>query len=394
MGREGPCDEGTSKPQMNDLAMGAFFAQLCSDEALQRKLAGCADPGELADTLAALGVHAPGATQLMSISLQSINQPPVIGIEHAPPRQWLPNRIFSAEDGYRVEWLHHGLTTHGEPFFEMDAAKAAQLPLNLVARCSTPIASLGPFAMQTQPDGLVFHLSRCGSTLVAQMLRALDHTVAVPEAPIFDQAMMLFLSGEVEAQIVQGVCGALLRDRTGHTQRRFMKLDSWHTPVMPKLSALFPQTKLLFLFRDPVEVLVSQNARPGLHARRGGVPLDLFGLPGAEQVADEDYIAWVIAGLARAALEAAETPRLMLCDYADLPGAVSERILPHFGIEVSEGERAALAHTASRNAKIPTQRFSGDTAMKQAAAGEDMRAIASAQGLPVLYSKLREAASR
>lgn len=374
--------------------MGAFFAQLCSDEALQRKLAACADPGELADALATLGERVPGGTQLMSMGLQSINQPPTIGIEHAPPRQWLPNRIFPSDEGLRVEWLHYGFAKLGEPFFEMDAAVAAKLPLNLVTRCSTPIGALETFAAQSQPDGLVFHLSRCGSTLMAQMLRSLDHAIVVPEAPVLDQAIMLFLDGRVDARIVQGMCGALLRDRTGGTRRRFVKLDSWHTPVLPELARLFPQAKLLFLFRDPVEVLVSQNARPGLHARRGGVPLDLFGLPGAEQVADEDYIAWVIAGLARAALEAAATPRLMLCDYGDLPGAVSAMILPHFGIEASEAERAALAHTASRNAKIPSQGFSGDTAMKQAAADEDLRAIASAQGLPELYAKLRGAAAR
>src|SRR5947208_3470516 len=45
-----------------------------------------------------------------------------------------------------------------------------------------------------EPDGFVFHQSRCGSTLAARMLGALPRSTSVSEAPPIDSILQLGLA--------------------------------------------------------------------------------------------------------------------------------------------------------------------------------------------------------
>jgi hypothetical protein len=365
---------------------------MAADEAFERRLASCADPADLARVLALADGSVENWSAALATAAAARDRPPLLHLHRAPPRQWLPVQIYGAEGELRVEWLHFAFAPLDDPFFEQTIARSATHPINLLLRCSTSLEVLLDFSRCDQPDGLVFHLSRCGSTLVGQMLGALDRVTVISEPPVLDQAIKLFLDGVIPEQLVQGMAGALLRQRFAETGPRIVKLDSWHTLALPRIAELFPSAASLFLFRDPIEVLVSQERRPGLHARRGGVPLDSFGLDGAEAIADRDYLPWVIAAIARAGLEAAPTGRIALCDYAGLPGALETRILPHFGIEPDAAGRTALAAAARRNAKQPRAIFVPDAAAKQAAADAELRSRARAHGLPALYAELKRRA--
>jgi hypothetical protein len=52
---------------------------------------------------------------------------------------------------------------------------------------------------------------------------------------------------------------ALGQARAGET-RLFLKLDCWHMRDLPLFRRAFPNTPWVFLYRDPVEVLVSHPA--------------------------------------------------------------------------------------------------------------------------------------
>ncbi|MBX7501023.1 sulfotransferase [Qipengyuania sp. YG27] len=378
---------------MDSTVLAEIIAQVAADEAFERRLASCADPAELAGVLTLTDGCTADWSRVLAEAAAVRDRPPLLHLDRAPPGQWLPVQIYGEGGTPRVEWLHFAFAPLDEPFFEQTMARVAAHPINLVLRCSTSLDALRAFAGHSQPDGLVFHLSRCGSTLVGQMLGALDRVTVVSEPPVLDQAIKLFLDGVIPARMVQGMAGALLRQRFAETTTRIVKLDSWHTLALPRIAELFPSAASLFLFRDPIEVLVSQTRRPGLHARRGGVALESFGLDGAEAIADRDYLAWVIASIARAGLEAEPTERLALCDYAELPQALETRILPHFGIEPDAAGRTALAAAARRNAKQPRAIFVPDAAAKQAAADAELRSRALAQGLPALYVELKRRAA-
>ena len=56
---------------------------------------------------------------------------------------------------------------------------------------------------------------------------------------------------------------ALAQPRRGE-QALFVKLDSWHTLALPLFRRAFPSVPWVFLYRDPVEVPVSQLEAAGI----------------------------------------------------------------------------------------------------------------------------------
>ena len=224
------------------------------------------------------------------------------------------------------------------------------------------------------------------------MLRQLEGSVVIAEAPALDPVIGLHLAGELSGDHVRGLAGALMRDRTGTTRRRFLKLDAWHALAMGRICNIFPGVPTVFLFRDPIEVLVSQQRRPGLHVRRGAVDLEGFGLTGSFRIRDEDFPAWVIAAIMRGGLAQAQREGLLLCDYADLPDAFTSRILPQFAIAPTHAEISRMHAVASRHSKDERLLFETDAANKQASADAALRARADAQGLPELYAPLSQIA--
>src|SRR5579885_3088625 len=88
---------------------------------------------------------------------------------------WTPIHITCRLEGAQVDWCHLGDVRFTEPFFEQTIAAALRHPARMLFRRQTPVAALEAFADEPAalpPRGFIFHLSRCGSTLAAQMLAA------------------------------------------------------------------------------------------------------------------------------------------------------------------------------------------------------------------------------
>src|SRR5688500_14155098 len=91
-------------------------------------------------------------------------------------RDWIPVRGYWREDRAFVDWCFLGKERLTEPFFDDSIVKRFRQPFNLLFRHQTPFEFLGElaeFSKGLKPTGFIFHLSRCGSTLVSQMFAAL-----------------------------------------------------------------------------------------------------------------------------------------------------------------------------------------------------------------------------
>lgn len=358
---------------------------LLANEPEQLAIASIVEPERFA--LAAVALAARHGLALESADLLSRLQPDILGLDRfgaaqlmldqAPPRHWLPTAIIGGPAGILVEWLHFAAAPLDLPFFEDSLRSARALPFNRLMRCTTPLSALAAFDDMPPPDGLVFHMSRCGSTLVSQMLASLPHSIAISEAPPLDAVIQLAARGQVPPAVVRQMVAALTRDRDGAARYRFVKLDSWHSLALPMLRRLFPDTPWVFLHRDPVEVMVSQQGMPGFHAVPGMIPLDAFGIDCPGGIGDDDYLGWMLGRICDAAADGLALGGGIAVNYRDLPHAVEQRILPHFGIALDVQAREALVAAGSRNAKRPDTRFTADAATKQQAASPQLRAIAA-----------------
>ncbi len=362
----------------------AFAAHVFADEALQIELAALRDPVAFVARMAACadarGIALDPAHFAAYFAPDPLGlhrfQPPFVNGADWPPRGWLPTGFFGGEGGSGLAWLWFGPDPLQRPFFEMSEADVRDLPFNRLFRYGMALddaVSSAPDAAPP-PDGFVFHMSRCGSTLVAQMLAAVDDHVVVSEPPILDAVVQFALAGQMSAATLRAIVLALTRDRSSTTRRRFVKLFHWHALALPLFRAAFPDVPCIFLCRDPVEVLVSQRRSPGYQPV---MPMVAMALPGAAIDPDldgEHFAAWLLARLGETALDA--VPPVRCIAYPALPDAVFETILPHFGIVPTPAEEAAMRAATQHDAKAPDRSFIADTGTKQRAATDDVRALA------------------
>ena len=364
------------------------------DPALQRRLVAASSGDQALQVIRDSAIDPRGAVAFCREESPRWDGPPRVLRENAPPAQWLPVQMFEDEGGLKVEWHHFGFARLTEPFFEQSWARAAALPAQSLLRMQTPVDAFFEFRSAPSPDGLVLHMSRCGSTLVAQMLAELGEVTVVAEAPVFDAVLRLHRSGRLTADHLRGAAAALTRMRHPDTRRAVFKLDAWHTPCWPTLASVFPKAPAIFLHRDPVEVLVSQEHRPGMHVTPGQLPLSLYGFTGEERVAGADHAAWAIAQIAKAGLEAVVRGFADPVAHADLPDALLAKILPHFGIATDDAARKRLVEAGLRYSKDPSRTYLPDAQAKRASASPELCARVEAFGLDRMHASLVQARNR
>jgi hypothetical protein len=380
-----------SAPIATATPLARFEALVMADEGLQHRLAGFEDENDFA--AAALEIAAAGG---IALETEDLAHPSPAPLRRAwPGRGWLPIALVHLSGGgFAVEWSHFSGARLAEPFFADSAQRARARPFNRLFRWRTALRDFvasAPAGVRP-PDGFVLHLSRCGSTLVARMLASLPGSVAVSEAPPVDAIVQLALAGygsaEEHVEVLRAMVAAFGRARPDDAAPFFLKLDSWHALALPLLRAAFPAVPWVFLYRDPVEILVSQmrlrgtQMQPPLHNPR------YYGIDNGFELPGEEYCALVLKRVAESAIDGLALGGGMLVDYAELPDAVTARILPHFGIApAAEGEKA-MAAVARRDAKAPHAAFAADGATKQGEASAKVRA-ATGRHLAGVHARLQ-----
>jgi len=160
------------------------------------------------------------------------------------------------------------------------------------------------------PAGFVFHESRVGSTLVANALTAMNpegHRVYSESHPINDalkacQGGLSTCDEEQNAQLLQDVVFLMGRTSSSKEKHVFFKVSSVGSKNIPIMQKAFPDVPWIFVYRDPVQTMMSHldpakigNVRAGQTPKavclraKGRPPEDLVQLV-ADYGADVDEI--------------------------------------------------------------------------------------------------------
>jgi hypothetical protein len=381
-----------------------FRALLLADAALQKELRAPDD----AEQLVALVVET-ARTHAITLSPETVRaamHSPLPGAGGAlaprdvdlhemplPPSGSIPVRAFWQQGRLYLHWSWFGARQLREPFFEGDVQRSRQRPFNRLCRHLTPIERLPGWLRQhppLRPSGFIFHMSRCGSTLVSQMLAAFPGNVVISEASPIDEVVRARqvrpdLAEDEQARWLAAVIGAIGQPRAGE-HRLFVKLDCWHTLALPLFRRAFPDVPWVFLYREPIEVMVSQRKLPGMQMIPGALGPELLGItPTYDQ--PDDYCARVLARICEPIVAEYAQGGGLLVNYRDLPDALWTAILPHFGVACADQERAAMLETAKYDAKVPSFEFTPDGEAKRKSASAATRAAAS-ERLGDIYGRL------
>lgn len=309
--------------------------------------------------------------------------------------KWVPLRIFSRGGQDLVDWAYLGDERFTDPFFEQTIAHCIRHPANVLFRHQTPFDTLRRLYDEHRgiaPTGFIFHMSRCGSTLVAQMLAAIERNVVISEARPIDQVLRAGVDEGRHIDWLRWVVNAFAQRRRATEEHFFVKFDAWHVLHLALIRAAFPDTPWIFLYRDPIEVMVSQARERGVQVVPGALSPALFGLDPREPWITrlDEYAARVLARLCGAAWEQHAHGRGALINFNQLPDVVSGQLLDFFGVRFTPEEVSRLKAAAGFDAKRPGLVYEDDVAAKQRAATPELRRLCNQIVRPA-YDRLEAA---
>lgn len=315
-------------------------------------------------------------------------------------RSYFPVDAVIRDGKPQIEWLRMTDTAFSEPFFHQTVDRAREgnpsifSDLDVLLQLARPVPALSP-------SGFVFHTSRCGSTLVTNACRALDSARVIAEAPVIDKLISrLFTDAEtgstkevVYLSLIRAATESFVRDLE-EGSRCFVKFACTSILQVKALRRVWPNVPFLILFRDPVEVTVSNvrnrpewmnvDSNPAAAAAIIGVEVNQL-----SGMTDEEFCARALGRYYAAAESFAGDRHTILVNYADLSVETLIGILGCFGVVPSAHETTAIERSLLSHSKDPTRSFRPDSAEKRAAASAEVIEAVRKWALPAFQSLVR-----
>ena len=167
-----------------------------------------------------------------------------------------------------VRWVDLSGVAFDGPFFQHPVNRLAERESLVLPLGATPAGDAQPWLV---PSAFVFHVWRCRSTLLCNIFRALNdtHVVAEPQllmALLGPYSATLWPCTEAEwapkrDALLLHMMQWLGQPPTSSATRYIVKLASYSAMRMGVIRALGPDVPILFLVRDPAEVMVSNLGR-------------------------------------------------------------------------------------------------------------------------------------
>lgn len=198
---------------------------------------------------------------------------------------WIPYKINLLDKVWQVEWMDLGNHHIAEPFFdETIAIRRARMRERSIFRSVSDLDFMLEASgyIETIPlKALIFHVSRCGSTLLSQALSTAEENIVFAEAPLIDQILRahendLSFNTDKTKFYLKSAIKLLGQKRNVKYQNMFIKLDSWHIHYYAILRACFPDIPFFFISREPNAVIASHQLRPGIHMVPGLIDANLL----------------------------------------------------------------------------------------------------------------------
>lgn len=247
-----------------------------------------------------------------------------------------------------------------------------------------------------KPKGFVFHESRCGSTLVANSLAAMDPSKNRVYSESGPPLTALKSCGHHKddcyaAQLFRDVVYMMGRTNDEKEQNLFFKIQSIGTKFTSVVQEAFPEVPWIFVYRDPVQVMMSHLKNGPTSAncvRQLSIPptkmnsiLKEKGLDNAMRLTPEQQCALHLSTLCESAVSSLQlsTATGKAVNYDLLPDILSDSIIPtHFGVPLSSADKARITKISGTYSKGRNEKrdWKEDSSQKEKNASEEVKAAA------------------
>ncbi|AJQ93332.1 hypothetical protein [Gynuella sunshinyii] len=342
-------------------AFEQIFYKLVTSETLLSKYHTCSNMENLLQGLAAdLGVEGLTSTQLLNM-IQQRNK-------HAIPISLSDLKLCWLPSGYCIQrqqckWQLKPQTLPFAPFYDaqLSQARGASL-LSVLLQPATELQSLLAQAQgveRVKPVGFIFHLSRCGSTLMANALAATGAVQVISEASFLTDLLL------DEALVDEQKIIALQMLFSIFDLPLLVKFNAWDIGLLPLIRQAFPDTPVLCLTREPFGILASHRHLAGIHMVPKNPVARYLDLPiGDSPLVYRCAVLQKLMTVMRQQYLSAPDLSVQILDYDRLsPGGtasedVVERVCGYFSLPpLTASQRQQIRDTIHWDAKMPGQRF-------------------------------------
>ena len=295
---------------------------------------------------------------------------------------WLPVDAVVVEGRPGLLWMEMSGVGLTEPFFQQTVERVKKE--NRAERFTEfdVLLQLEQQLESVPPTGFIFHSSRCGSTLVANACRAISGSIVLSEANAIDKLIARFITDtdnpvneSLYSVFLRGVVHALAQRRIGNERHLFIKFACCSFAQIERIKRIWPNVPWLFLYRDPVETIVSnmRDVPPWLIDDDHRVLSSIIG-DDAGEMSLEELCARTIGSLYSTAYNLANG-NSMLLNYNQLSVPVIASVLNFFKVSPSTEELETIVRMSGVYSKEAsgTRAFVADTDTKQKLASDLVR---------------------
>nr|WP_298930243.1 hypothetical protein [uncultured Erythrobacter sp.] len=198
----------------------------------------------------------------------------------------------------------------------------------------------------------IFHVARCGSTLLTQNVKNTGGFIALSEPGFVGKLLNRFehmLEPEIQRKYLRATIAAWQDWSAKQNKQLLIKFNSLTGQAVSTVFSELQNAQFVFLFREPVAVLESLTRKPPAYVKNGEKARIEGALPEFEAV-DQSTQAYFAARAYCEALRSFEgliDPRLLAIEYDDLQAKFAD-VLRHFKFI---GDANSADWDAKKNAK-------------------------------------------
>jgi hypothetical protein len=283
-----------------------------------------------------------------------------------------------------IKWIDIGDADFKEPFFHETIARLESSPTVITELDS--LLQLEKITDTVEPDGFIFHSSRCGSTLLANACKVLEDSIVISEAPVLDKLATRFFTDAPDHSpkellymlFLRAAVNLLGRPRKGSERRYFVKFACTTTLQLERIRRVWPAVPIVFLYRDPLEIIVSNLKATPEWMQPGPNPATAAAIVGVDQVelykiSAEEFCARAVGRFFGAAVSI-NSPQIRVLNYSRARTEWLVDALNHFGVVPNTSEADAIEQVSRLYSKdlAGRQAFISDSAAKRASATEEI----------------------
>ncbi len=228
--------------------------------------------------------------------------------------------------------------------------------------------------------GFIFHMSRCGSTLMTQMLAQSDRFFVLSEPTIINAVLdpALIISPENRRALFRASMVMLIKCSPVMCERVFIKFRSWNTFFINLILTEFPDVRWMFVHRYGLEVLPSVMEKPPGWLRSRALYIEYFSnllqidVAIIRTMSQDEYVARLLGVFCKIAGDFGSDQSLFV-DYNDLTKNFILNVSRLWNIRLTEKEKLDMDNVKSLYSKDVRKiiKFRPDNEEKRAKASEN-----------------------